>query len=57
MASVKWKILASQKEEGYRVAYGIFETDYDQDYVYCLITSNHLIPVDNLLFHDWEDLN
>jgi hypothetical protein len=28
-----------------------------EDYVYCLITSNHLIPVDNLLFHDWEDLN
>ena len=30
------KSVASQKEEGYRVAYGIFETDYDQDYVYCL---------------------
>lgn len=29
----------------------------EEDYVYCLITSNHLIPVDNLLFHDWEDLN
>ena len=29
----------------------------EENYVYCLITSNHLIPVDNLLFHDWEDLN
>ncbi len=29
----------------------------EEEYVYCLITSNHLIPVDNLLFHDWEDLN
>jgi len=30
------KSIASQKEEGYRVTYGIYETDYDQDYVYCL---------------------
>ena len=32
-------------------------SDIKEDYVYCLITSNHLIPIDNLLFHDWEDLN
>lgn len=25
--------------------------------LYCLITSNHLIPSGNLLFHDWEDNN
>jgi hypothetical protein len=31
--------------------------DINEDYVYCLITSNHLIPIGNLLFHDWEDLN
>lgn len=30
------KTIASQKEDGYRVTYGIYETDYDQDYIYCL---------------------
>lgn len=30
------KAIASQKEDGYRVTYGIYETDYDQDYIYCL---------------------
>ena len=32
-------------------------SDINEEFVYCLITSNHLIPIDNLLFHDWEDLN
>lgn len=32
-------------------------SDIKEEFVYCLITSNHLIPIDNLLFHDWEDLN
>lgn len=25
--------------------------------VYCLITSNHIIPINGLIFHDWEDSN
>ena len=31
--------------------------DKPEEFVYCLITDNHLIPIDNFLFHDWEDLN
>lgn len=27
------------------------------DILYCLITSNHTIPIDGWLFHDWEDNN
>ena len=30
------KSISIHKEEGYRVTYGIYETDYDQDYIYCL---------------------
>jgi hypothetical protein len=35
MSKIK-KAVSAKKEEGVRVTYGIFETDYDQDYVYCL---------------------
>ena len=28
--------VATKKQEGVRVTYGIFETDYEQDYIYCL---------------------
>ena len=28
--------VSSKKENGIRVTYGIFETDYEQDYIYCL---------------------
>ena len=28
--------VSSKKEDGVRVTYGIFETDYEQDYIYCL---------------------
>jgi len=29
----------------------------EEEFVYCLITNNHLIPVGSYLFHDWEDRN
>jgi len=35
MSKIK-KTVASKKENGVRVTYGIFETDYEQDYIYCL---------------------
>jgi len=35
MSKIK-KALSNKKEEGPRVTYGIFETDYKQDYIYCL---------------------
>ena len=30
------KAVASKKVDVSRVTYGIFETDYEQDYIYCL---------------------
>ena len=30
------KMVIEQKENGVRVTYGIFETDYKQDYIYCI---------------------
>jgi len=30
------KVINDQKRNGIRVTYGIFETDYEQDYIYCL---------------------
>tara|TARA_Y100000034_G_scaffold130310_1_gene188381 strand:+ start:223 stop:1053 length:831 start_codon:yes stop_codon:yes gene_type:complete len=30
------KVINEQKRNGIRVTYGIFETDYEQDYIYCL---------------------
>jgi len=35
MSKIK-KAVSDKKEEGLRVTYGIFETDYKQDYIYCL---------------------
>jgi len=35
MGKIK-KAVSEKKEEGLRVTYGIFETDYEQDYIYCL---------------------
>lgn len=35
MSKIK-NAVSSKKEDGVRVTYGIFETDYEQDYVYCL---------------------
>jgi len=35
MSKIK-KAVSNKKEEGLRVTYGIFETDYKQDYIYCL---------------------
>ena len=35
MSKIK-KAVSNKKEEGLRVTYGIYETDYKQDYVYCL---------------------
>lgn len=31
--------------------------DYNLDQLYCLITSDHTIPLGNYIFHDWEDNN
>ena len=31
--------------------------DKDESVLYCLITSNHIIPSGRLIFHDWEDNN
>mgnify|MGYP001158126922 CR=1 FL=1 len=31
------------------------KTNIKTDFLYCLITSNHLIPIQNIIFHDWED--
>ena len=35
MSEIK-KTISSKKKEDVRVTYGIFETDYEQDYIYCL---------------------
>ena len=35
MSKIK-EAVSSKKEEGVRVTYGIFETDYEQDYIYCV---------------------
>ena len=35
MSKIK-KAVSMKKENGVRVTYGIFETDYEQDYIYCL---------------------
>jgi len=35
MSKIK-KAVSMKKEENVRVTYGIFETDYEQDYIYCL---------------------
>jgi len=35
MGKIK-KAVSEKKDEGTRVTYGIFETDYEQDYIYCL---------------------
>jgi hypothetical protein len=35
MSKIK-KAVSNKKQEGVRVTYGIFETDYEQDYVYCM---------------------
>jgi len=35
MGKIK-KAVSEKKEEGVRVTYGIFETNYEQDYIYCL---------------------
>ena len=35
MSKIK-NAISSKKEDGVRVTYGIFETDYEQDYIYCL---------------------
>ena len=35
MSKIK-KAVSMKKEDGVRVTYGIFETDYEQDYVYCM---------------------
>ena len=35
MGKIK-EAVSEKKEEGLRVTYGIFETDYEQDYIYCL---------------------
>ena len=31
--------------------------DYNLDSLFCLITSDHTIPLGNYIFHDWEDNN
>ena len=31
------------------------KTNIKTEFLYCLITSNHLIPIKNTIFHDWED--
>jgi hypothetical protein len=33
------------------------KTDESSDYFICLITSNHIIPIGDKIFHDWEDNN
>lgn len=33
------------------------QSNENHDVLYCLITSNHTIPIGNWLFHDWEDNN
>lgn len=33
------------------------QSNENDDVLYCLITSNHTIPIGNWLFHDWEDNN
>tara|TARA_Y100000389_G_C17450226_1_gene514298 strand:+ start:838 stop:1779 length:942 start_codon:yes stop_codon:yes gene_type:complete len=33
------------------------KTDLQSKELYCLITSNHTIPIDGWIFHDWEDNN
>ena len=33
------------------------QSQTNHDVLYCLITSNHTIPIGNWLFHDWEDNN
>ena len=33
------------------------ESSYNSDYLVCLITSDHTIPLGNYIFHDWEDNN
>ena len=35
----------------------VLSQDKNFETLYCLITSNHLIPSGNQLFHDWEDNN
>jgi len=35
MSKIK-KAVSNKKQEGVRVTYGIFETDYNQDYIYCI---------------------
>ena len=35
MGKIK-EAVSEKKEEGLRVTYGIFETDYEQDYIYCV---------------------
>jgi predicted CoA-binding protein len=35
MSKIK-NAVSSKKEDGVRVTYGIFETDYERDYIYCL---------------------
>ena len=32
-------------------------SSYNSDYLVCLITSDHTIPLGNYIFHDWEDNN
>ena len=32
-------------------------SEHKTEWFSCLITSNHTIPIDNLIFHDWEDNN
>ena len=33
------------------------KTDLQSKHLYCLITSNHTIPIDGWILHDWEDNN
>lgn len=35
----------------------VIETDDSSDYFICLITTNHIIQIGSLIFHDWEDNN
>jgi hypothetical protein len=35
----------------------VTETEESSDYFICLITTNHIIKIGGLIFHDWEDNN
>ena len=53
----KEKEFISVKEFSKRYPKYCKKSTKNSDILYCLITSNHTIPIDGWLFHDWEDNN